>query len=108
MTATSVQRNELEILKGELSVKKSEPSVFKSARIELKTTPDVKGILEHAASLRGMSLTAFLLSVGQDSAQQIIESNHVTRLSRVSWDALDKAMNAPAEPTPELKELMNR
>ena len=80
----------------------------KSARIEIKTTPDVKSILEHAASVKGVSLTAFLLSVAQDKAQQVIESSHVTKLSKASWDALDKAMEQPAEPTPALKELMKR
>ncbi|AFT76830.1 DUF1778 domain-containing protein [Alteromonas macleodii] len=80
----------------------------KPARIELKTTPTVKQVLEMAADLKGISLTAFMLSIAQEKAQQVIESSHVTRLTRDSWDALDRAMAKPAEPTAELRALMKR
>ncbi|MCC2604421.1 type II toxin-antitoxin system TacA family antitoxin [Planctobacterium marinum] len=80
----------------------------KPARIELKTTPTVKQQLETAADLKGISLTAFMLSIAQEKALQVIESSHVTRLTRDSWDVLDRAMSKPVEPTDELRALMKR
>ena len=49
-----------------------------------------------------------MLSIAQEKALQVIESSHVTRLTRDSWDVLDRAMSKPVEPTDELRALMKR
>lgn len=77
----------------------------KNARIELKTSPDVKGILEQAANFKGVSLTAFILAIAEKEASQVIESRKVSRLDEDAWLALEEAMK-PRKSTKALRELM--
>ncbi|WP_102796769.1 DUF1778 domain-containing protein [Bowmanella denitrificans] len=79
-----------------------------TARIELKTTPEVKVALEQAAIESGVSLTAFIVGRAYEEAKKLIDSRNVTRLNEVAWEALDKHMKSPTNAPNALRELMKR
>lgn len=77
------------------------------ARIELKTSPEVKMTLEQAASETGVSLTAFILNQAIEQARNVLESRQVTRLHEASWNALNKVISNPEPATDALIDLMH-
>ncbi|RUO47931.1 DUF1778 domain-containing protein [Pseudidiomarina donghaiensis] len=80
----------------------------KSARIELKTTPEVKRELEQAAALSGVTLTSFIINQAHTEARRVTTEQNVVRLNQQAWSALSQAINEPAQPTDALKDLMKR
>ncbi|MDH2431050.1 DUF1778 domain-containing protein [Pokkaliibacter sp. MBI-7] len=80
----------------------------KSARIELKTTPEVKLMLEQAARSAGVNLSAFIIAQAQEQARRIIAESSVIRLNAEAWSMLEEAVQNPAPPTEALRALMNR
>jgi uncharacterized protein (DUF1778 family) len=51
------------------------------ARLEARISPDLKRRLEYAASLRGASLTEFVVQSAQEAATRAIRENEVLALS---------------------------
>ena len=76
------------------------------ARIEIKTSPDVKKQLEEAASESGLSLTAFILNQAVESAKELLRDREVTRLNKSAWTALNRAIANPPPANDALRELM--
>jgi uncharacterized protein (DUF1778 family) len=76
------------------------------ARIELKTTPDVKLELEQAAAAEGVSLTAFIISQAVEHARSVMEARQITRLNETAFAALSRVIKSPAPATVALKDLM--
>lgn len=78
----------------------------KSARIELKTTPDVKVQLEQAAAYLGETLTTFIIQAAVPRARHVLSEQQVVRVSDKAWDALNDVLNTPAQAPQKLKDLM--
>jgi uncharacterized protein (DUF1778 family) len=78
----------------------------KKARIEIKTTPDVKTELEMAASESGVTLTAFILNHATEHAKRILAQKKAVYLDSIAWGALNEAINNPAPATDSLRDLM--
>lgn len=76
------------------------------ARIELKTTPDVKRMFEGAAAAMGMTMTAFIVNQCRIAAENVLAEQRTTHLNDQAWDRLQELMNQPSQPTVALKELM--
>ncbi|HCV03722.1 MAG TPA: DUF1778 domain-containing protein [Pseudoalteromonas sp.] len=76
------------------------------ARIDIKTSHDVKKQLEEAASESGLSLTAFILNQAVESARELLRDREVTRLNKTAWAALNRAIASPAPANDALRELM--
>lgn len=75
----------------------------KDTRIALRATSEAKEHLEQAAALRGMSLTAFVLSAAVEEAQRVItEYQSVKLVGRQSGDFLERVM----EPLPANRALV--
>lgn len=76
------------------------------ARIEIKTSPEVKSMFERAAQIAGMTLTAFLVSECRPAAEKLISDQRSIFLDDESWNRLNELVSQPAaEPTPDLKDL---
>lgn len=75
-----------------------------TARIELKTTPEVKELLLRAANLSGVNLTAFIISCAYEKAMEQQQTNIL--LNKKDWANLKSILDNPPPATKELKELL--
>jgi len=79
---------------------------LKDARIEFKTSIEIKNLLQEGANALGMDLSNFLISTAVERAKKIQKEERVLMLSRQEWDNFQKIITTPSKPTSELKELM--
>lgn len=77
------------------------------ARMELKTTPDMKDLLQSAAALEGLDLTAFVISSAAEKARTVLIAYAQITHSVNQQLALVKLLTSPAKPTQAMKNLMN-
>jgi len=75
----------------------------KSERIATRVTPSQKELIARAASLRGRSLTDFIIDSAQKEATNAIEEAHVIYLSQENQIKLAKALMNPPKPNDALK-----
>lgn len=80
----------------------------KEKRIDLRVTSEQKELLERAADLKGMSLSAYLLSQGLTVAQADLEAHQKLVLSDRDRDLFLELMASPPEPLPALFEAMRK
>jgi len=85
----------------------SKPNDLKDARIEFKTSKDIKILLQEVANSLGMDLSNFLISTAVQRAKEIQKEERVLMLSNQEWSQFEEVLNRPQKPTQELKELMN-
>lgn len=78
----------------------SEP---KSARMEQRTKPHVKALIQEAAALLGIDETTFVTSVAYERARATIADHQTTVLSAADSALFLAALDAPAAPTDALK-----
>ncbi len=73
----------------------------KTERIEIRTTPAVKSLLQRAAEESHRSVTDFLLGAGIEAAESALSDRRVFHLDDAAWqafqDVLDRA-ETPAKP----------
>lgn len=78
----------------------------KSARLDLKTTQQLKSQLEEAAALSGVNLTAFILTSAAEKAREIVSFHSNTILSNSAWSKLNDILeNPPKDITPAMRAL---
>lgn len=80
----------------------------KSARVELKTSAELKELLKEAASAAGLDLSAFILNAALERAEAVLENQRRRELSAESWLQVNQLIAEPAAPTQALKALMQR
>jgi len=85
----------------------SKTNDLKDARIEFKTSKDIKMLLQEVASSLGMDLSNFLISTAVQRAKELQKKERVLMLSNQEWANFQEIINTPKKPTPALKELMN-
>ncbi|HIP50886.1 MAG TPA: DUF1778 domain-containing protein [Campylobacterales bacterium] len=85
----------------------SKTNDLKDARIEFKTSKDIKVLLQEVANSLGMDLSNFLISTAVQRAKEIQKEERVLMLSNQAWENFQEIINTPKKPTPALKELMN-
>jgi len=78
----------------------------KAARIEIKTSPQVKVELERAAAISGVTLTSFIVNLARTEASRITAEAETVRLNQDAWNKLNEIIDNPPEPTNALRELM--
>jgi uncharacterized protein (DUF1778 family) len=76
----------------------------RTARLEARTTPDVRDQIERAAALQGRSLSDFVVAAALDAAQRAIATTEIIHLSREASIAFAKALINPPEPSDGLRE----
>ncbi|AAN52995.1 DUF1778 domain-containing protein [Shewanella oneidensis] len=79
----------------------------KPARIELKTSPEVKELLERAAAINGINLTAFIINNVREKALAIVESETTLNLNQRAWAQFETILDNPRKATPVLKTLFS-
>ena len=79
----------------------------KDARIEFKTSKDIKHLLQDAANALGMDLSSFLVSTATQRAKNVMKEESILMLSQQEWQVFEKEIVKPTKPTKSLQELMN-
>lgn len=84
----------------------SATSHTESARINLRTSPEVKAMIERAASMTGATVSSFMLQNSTEMARRVLAQQDVITLSDRDRDAFLNALDNPPEPTQALIDLM--
>lgn len=86
----------------------SETSSAKDCRIDLRVTQEQKELLERAASLKGISLSAYTLFHVLAIAKQDIDANERLVLSNLDRDLFMSVMENPPELKGKLKSAIHK
>jgi uncharacterized protein (DUF1778 family) len=71
-------------------------------RLEARITPDQKDLFKRAASLRGVTLTDFVVSSAHEAAVKTLEAVHVIEFGRRDQKAFVEALLNPEPPNKRL------
>ena len=82
------------------------PATAESARINLRTSPEAKALIERAAALVGTTVSSFMLLNAYEAAQRLVAQHDSLVLSDRDRDAFLAAMDDPGLPNEALKSLM--
>ncbi len=77
-----------------------------SARINLRTSPEAKALIERAAAIMGSTVSGFMLQNAYEAATRVVADNETIVLSREAFEAFISACEKPPEPTQALIDLM--
>jgi len=77
-----------------------------SARINLRTSPEAKALIERAAAIMGSTVSSFMLQNAYEAASRLIAQQEILTLSDRDRDAFLNALDDSPEPTQALIELM--
>jgi uncharacterized protein (DUF1778 family) len=80
----------------------------RAARLEARISPALKRRLEYAASLRGSSLTEFVVQSAQEAATRTIRENEVLTLSEQASIAFAEFLLNPPGPNEKAMAAANR
>ena len=78
----------------------------RSERIEVRTTPSVKALLQRAASASHKNVTEFLLDTGISAAEDTLANRRLFRLDDEQWQAFQAVLDRPVSEKPRLARLM--
>ena len=81
-------------------------TAIESARINLRTSQELKDLIERAASMTGATVSSFMLQSSADVARRVLAQQEVITLSDRDRDAFLTALDNPPEPTQALIDLM--
>ncbi|HLA63933.1 MAG TPA: DUF1778 domain-containing protein [Rhodothermales bacterium] len=84
------------------------PQIKKESRMEFRSTPEQKELIERAAALRGESVTDFVRSTVLERAAQAVHEHQVTRLSMRDWKRFERLIDEAAPPNARLREAKER
>lgn len=79
---------------------------LRQARMELKTTSEMKELLGQAAALDGMDLTSFVLGPAIEKARKVLSEHANIALAKQGQLALVQLLHAQKQPTQAMKDLM--
>lgn len=79
-----------------------------SARINLRTSPEAKALIERAAALMGTTVSGFMLQNAYEAARRVVNDHDTLVLSREAFEAFIAACENPSEPNEALRALMAR
>ena len=80
----------------------------KLARLEARTTPEQKRIIERAASLRGTTVTEFVLASAQRAAAETIKDFEMLNLRGKACEVFVDALLNPPAPNAALRAALRR
>lgn len=78
----------------------------KQARLAVRLTPEQDALIRDAAAAVGQSLTDFVTAAAVIRAEDALADRRVFRLDRVAWAEFSAILDRPAQPIPELVELL--
>ncbi len=79
-----------------------------TARINLRTSPEAKALIERAAALMGTTVSGFMLQNAYDAARRIVADNDTLTMSQAAFEAFVAECEAAAPPNQALRDLMAR
>jgi len=91
-----------------LALKKQQRQVRKVERVEARLNPEQKRRIEYAASLKGSSISDFLVSSADDAAVRAIEQHEVWALTGRDREVFVKALLRPPAPSSRMKAAARR
>lgn len=77
-----------------------------SARINLRTSPQAKALIERAAALTGATVSSFISQTMFEASSRIVNQVEAIALSQEAFEAFIDACENPPEPTQALIKLM--
>lgn len=80
----------------------------RSRRLELRTTPEERSLLDRAVAVTGAGLTEFVVDHACDAARRVLADRQLFTLDEdtlLAWEALNER---PARDLPGLRRLMQR
>jgi uncharacterized protein (DUF1778 family) len=80
----------------------------KTARLEVRSTPTQKSIIEKAASLLGESVTSFVLATALKDAIRVIHDYQITELSLTDWARFEAILEVDVEPAANLQDALKQ
>ena len=78
----------------------------KSERIDIRTTPSVKRVLQDAAAAKNKTVTEFMLDVALTEAAELRANQRLFTFDDEQWQAFTVALDAPTRPRPRLEALL--
>lgn len=75
---------------------------MKQARVDFRTTPEVKSLIETAAAIYGMTVSEYIKATVVEKSRQVVEENTTRRLSDRDRDVFLSLLDAPAAPNEAL------
>ena len=78
----------------------------KSERIEVRTTPSTKALLQRAATSSHKNVTEFLLEAGVNAAKEALVDRRMFSLDDVQWRTFQDALDRPVVTRPRLARLL--
>ena len=78
----------------------------KSERIEVRTTPSTKALLQRAATSSHKNVTEFLLEAGVNAAKEALVDRQMFSLDDVQWQTFQDALDRPVVTRPRLARLL--
>lgn len=76
---------------------------MKQERLNLRTTPEQKRVLEEAAGLARQTVTAFVLDAAWDAAQRLVAEQTTYPLGEDAWRRFCDALEGPPVELPRLR-----
>src|SRR5580700_2040767 len=89
-------------------VLKQQRQFKKIERVEARLNPDQKRRIEYAASLKGTSISDFMVSSADDAAVRAIEQHEVWTLTSRDREVFVKALLHPPAPSPRMRAAARR
>ena len=80
----------------------------RSRRLELRTTPEERDLLDRAVSVAGTDLTDFVVSHASDAARRVLADRDRFELDPKAARAWEEINSRPANDLPGLRRLMER
>ena len=77
-----------------------------SARINLRTSPEAKALIERAAAIMGSTVSGFMLQNAYEAASRIVADKNSIILSQEAFEVFVSACENPPKPTQALIDLM--
>lgn len=77
-----------------------------SARINLRTSPEAKALIERAAAIMGSTVSSFMLQNAYEAARRIVADKDTLMLSQQAFEAFVATCENPPEPTEALRKLL--
>ncbi|HTR68992.1 MAG TPA: DUF1778 domain-containing protein [Mycobacteriales bacterium] len=84
------------------------PTRRRSRRLELRTTPEERELLERAVAVTGTDLTDFVVTQASLAAQRVLTDRTEFTLSPDAHSAWEEINDRPARSLPGLRKLMRR
>ncbi|MDO8991252.1 MAG: DUF1778 domain-containing protein [Sideroxyarcus sp.] len=79
-----------------------------SSRISLRTSAEVKAMIERAAALMGLSVSSFILQSAYEAARRVVSDYDTLMLTQRDFEAFVSSMQKPLKPRVALRKLMAR